>query len=608
MSKKLNIIDFHEEEQEQTPEVPKSSWRNTLDLMTGYFIKSDQKFFAWLQLIGIILCVVGIVGLMLALTWWSAGFWAVLGAKVLAPFLMSMVEFTILVGALVGLHVLKNYLIGNLSVSWREWLTKNIINQLFDSENNYLELKRTYPEIDNIGERIQDGAKSFVELTLRLVTDFIRSALSLGLFAGTLWVVGGSLAIGMNIVIPGYLVWVALLIAIVATITTHFLGRSLAETNQQEESTEADLRQDLTVLSKDSEKISVEHAGEHYRESLISKTEDLATISKQKLKTQTKVVAFQNFYGQFSSILPTLLAAPLYFTGLIELAQIMEIGMAFSQVSSSLSWFVEAYEDLSRYRTAIARLTQLQYGLENAKIAPEHKAIVRTEKNKDAIKIKGLTITHPNKSSVDLIFRNLNLKINAGDKVVIKGASGIGKSTIFKAIAGVWKYGEGKITVPAGKTIDVLAQEPTLRKGSLRALLAYPKPARTYTLKKYTEVLRKVGGMEQFIPNLRDSKARDWSELSGGQQQKIALARVLLNKPDWVLLDEATSKLDEESEERVYRALNELKGTTVVSIAHRSTVEKYHSKIAFFSVDKEKTVTVNVKEQLIDQEARLQSC
>jgi putative ATP-binding cassette transporter len=573
----------------------KISWRKTFDLAKDYFLNSDEKLVAWLLLIGAVLCVVGLVALMVVLGWWSAGFWAVLTAKALAPFLIAMGQFALLLTSLVTVHVLKNYLIGKLSILWRNWLTHKILDQLFNGENNYLDLKRFSSEIDNISQRIQEDVKAFVELTLNLSTELLRSVLSLGAFAGTLWVIGGPLAVvllGLNIVIPGYLVWVALIIAIAATVATHFIANPLIETNKKSEQIEADLRHELSQLNENAENIAEEHAEPYYKKSIELKMQDINGTSDKKLETQTKLIAFQNFYSQISEILPYLVSAPLYFSGLIELGQLMQIGMSFGQVSSSLSWFVDTYENITLYKTRIERVTELQKTFEKDGLAANAKLIARKERNKDSVNIKHLNIMEAQASSTGHILRNLNLKLTPGKHTLIKGPSGLGKSTLFKAISGTWKYGNGDIFVPAGKNLYFLPQKPTLPRDTLKAVLAYPEPVNTYTDEQYINALKAVGGMDDFIPKLQEK--RPWAkELSDGQQQRVSFARALLKKPDWLFLDEATSALDEASEEHVYSVIiKELKNTTIVSIAHRKTVEKHHPRIVLFRANKEKEIEV----------------
>ena len=573
----------------------KSSSGMFFELLKDYFINSEEKWIAWLLLVGIIITVVVIVGLTAAFAWWSTGFWAVLVAKAMIPFLISIGQFALLVSAFTAMQVLKNYLVCKLSILWRNWLTNSIIDKLFNSETNYLDLKRFSDVVDNIAQRIQEDVKSFVELTLNLATDFLRSTLTLATFIGSLWVAGGAFSFvfsGVAITIPGFLVWVALAVAGLATVATYFIGKSLATTNQMAEQTEADLRQDLEQVNEEAENIAEEHAEHYYKKNLEHDVDNLNEIANKKLNAQSKLVAFQSFYMQISTILPYLLAAPLYFTGVIALEALTQIGMSFGQVSSSLSWFVESYENLGKLQTSVNRIFGLQQAFEKEGLAANSKSIIRTDRDKESINIKQLSIMKPQISSTQYMMRNLNLKLVPGEHVLFKAPSGLGKSTLFKAISGTWKYGTGKIKVPANKSMFFLPQKPTLPNDTLSAVLAYPEAAGTYDDDKCIEALHAVGGMDDFIPMLHEKRA--WSkELSGGQQQRISFARALLKKPDWLFLDEATSALDEDSERHVYSVIKTLKDTTIVSIAHRSTVEKHHTKIAHLKVNEDREVAVD---------------
>lgn len=578
-----------------TAQPGKNTSKKGFDLVKDYFLNSNEKLYAWLLLGGIVVCIVGFVALLFALSWWNATFWAVLAAKEMIPFLICMGQFTLLLASLVTAYVLNDYFIGQLSISWRTWFSNELINKLFYAENNYLDLERFSAEIDNIAQRIQDDVQTFVDLTLRLGADFLKSALSLGAFTGTLWLIGGSLSfivLGLNIVIPGYLIWLSLIIAVAATAITHFIGKSLPEINKNAERAEANFRQSLADLHDEAENIAIENAGNYFKKSLEYQIQSINRISYQKLNTQTKLATFKSFYMQISDVLPYILAAPLYFSGLIELGVLMQVGTSFGQVSSALSWFVNAYENLAFYKTSIERITELQESFKKDGLIANSKSITRKVRDKESIKISHLHIMPPQASNTTAMMRNLNLKLNSGEHILIQGPSGLGKSTLFKAISGTWVYGSGKISIPARKLLYFLPQKPVLPYDTLRAVLAYPEPVSNYTEAQFIAVLRKVGGMDDFISKLDETCT--WSNiLSGGQKQRISFARVLLKKPDWIFLDEATASLDEESEEHVYQIVKELKNTTIVSIAHRSTVAKHHSRIVFFSLNPEKEIEVN---------------
>jgi len=554
--------------------------------LAAYLKNTDKKWTSWLLLLTMLLSVLAIVGLFVAFSWWSTGFWAALTAKTLIPFLWSMGEFAIILGGMVSAFSLKNFVTNRLANLWRHWLSNNLSTKLLDEHKNFLHIECSASNLDNLHQRIQEDVKKFVSHFLHLTSDFIRSALSLGIFIGTLWVVGGAFtftALGLTIVIPGYLVWVALISAMTASFLTHIIGKPLSSLRKQEERAEAEFRNSITPLQEDAENIAEERAEEYYRATISHRIKEVSEITKKSIAVQTRVVAFQNGYLHASSIIPYLLAAPLYFTGLIELAQLMQVATAFSQVNSSLSWFVESYPTLINYRTRALRIHELSQQCDMDHTHSLRNNIRVEERPKDTIKVKGLTLLrpYPRADKDEPILTALNLTLNPGEHTIIKAPSGLGKSTLFKAIAGTWFYGEGRIKIPSDKTRYIVPQYPTMPSGTtLKELLTYPEEAATYSDDDCLDALEKVGLNEnnKFSTNLEER--RNWRKLSGGERQRISFARAWLKKPNWLFLDEATSALDEENETLLYKLVTSRpQEMTVVSIAHRSTVNFFHQRI-----------------------------
>lgn len=571
--------------------------RIAYSLLKDYLIHSDHKLKAWLLLIGALLCIVGIVGLFALIGWWSVGFMAILIAKAsLSAFLGSLGQGLLLIAGFTALSSLKNYLIGKLSILWRNWLTKKIIHDLFYKDNNYLDLKRFPHVVDNISQRVQEDTGNVVDIILNLGSTFVQSILGLGASTTTLWIVGGALTValvGLNIVIPGYLVWIALFTAVVVTVSTFFISKKLPQIKQNMAKSEADLRQDINQLNNEAENIAEEKAEKYYERTLTTRVQNLKDTAETKLKAETKTLSFQSFYANLLPILPWVLTAPLYFSGAIEMSQFMQIGNSFMQVSTALNMLADSYQTIATLKASMLRVQVLQEALEKDGLAnANQKAIVIKERDKPTIRINLVNITQPQASSASCIMRSLKMKLQPKEHVLINGPSGLGKSTLFKVIAGSWKYGEGKVSIPANQRLYFLPQEPVLPTDTLRAVLAYPEPVSTYQNEQYPTALRAVGMPEEFIGQL-DEK-RNWSkELSGGQRQRISLARALMKKPEWLFLDEATSSLDETSEAQVYRVmLEQLKDTTIVSIGHRSTIKQFHTKVVFFHPNNERDVTV----------------
>jgi putative ATP-binding cassette transporter len=557
-----------------------------------YFLESNERYIALLLLLGIVFSVVGLVGLTSLFASWSVGFWAAITEMSMPLYMASIQTFVLLTASYIGVSVLKDYLVGILTVSWRSWLTQHLLDKYTATDgNNYLDLERHDAEIDNPAQRIQFSVKKFVEQTLLLSTDFLQSFLTMGTFIANLWVIGGSLTfvlVGASITIPGYLVWVAILFAVVATGLTQLIGNSLANLANDQEGMEADFRSDMELMHEGAESIAQDRGEVYYRQSLAKKFQVICKNAYEIIKVKIQLTAFNSFYQQISSIFPYVVAAPLYFARQIPLGQLMQIGFAFSQIQSALNWFSNSYENIASYNASLQRITELDNALQEDGLPTSPRSIVVRQSQVDDLTVRNLNITYP--SSTNYLMRELNLSFVRGQNTLIKAASGLGKSTLFKVMAGIWKYGDGDIEISDSKKLCFLPQRPSLPNDTLKAVLAYPDPVETYSDEEYEQVLHDIGNMDAFIAQLNTKKA--WSKsLSGGQQQRISFARALLKKPDWLFLDEATAALDNESERHMYTLIkNKLRGTTFVSIAHRETVDEFHDRIVTFEADESRKI------------------
>lgn len=593
-----------------------------------YFIQSEHRLVAWAYLIGITICVIGLVALFFAMSWWSTTFWATMVAKSLAPILISLGEFAGITSAIAILSSLKHYWIGHLSINWRAWLTNKLVAAYFEHKNSVL-LSADPKDITNVSQFLQEDIHIFTHTALNLIFGFVKATCTLAAFSSSLWILGGSLSlvgIGLHVVIPGFLFWVALIIAVVASISTHFIAKSLNQKNAALEDAEATYRKNLETVRKNANNIDQERADKYHQNTLKRMFSDLIEKSKLRLRTHTLLITFQSVYTQLSSVVPYFAALPLYLADIFGLESLMQVGFSFGQVSEALSWFVTAYEEITKCMAAFRRLADLEQHFEknNAtdnerRLAVEQnrkpeqaKSIIviptdmayqkrrtpekdskkqglqqdvnqRKPKNQNTIHIKRLTL-HADQSTEEL-FSGLNLKLHEGVRAVIKGPSGIGKSTLFKAISETTHFGKGKIILPSNKLLYFLPQFPTMPDDvSVRQLLSYPDPDTTYPDTAYKDVLAWVT-LPQISVDL--DSCRRWSQtLSGGEKQKISIARALLKQPDWLFLDEATSSLDKESKAQIYEALRIRLNdkTSIVSIEHNGIVNGFYNKMITLQV------------------------
>ncbi|MBA2657333.1 MAG: ABC transporter ATP-binding protein/permease [Tatlockia sp.] len=595
----------------------KSQLRKAFDIAKDYFLYSDDRFWAWFYLIGVLLCIGAGVALMAAMGWWSVGFWAIITAKTLGPFLISMGYFALIVSGLVATYVCENYLFGKLSILWRNGLTKQIKDLLFKEEddsnkkNDFSDINRFGDKIDNVPQRIQGDIDSFVTLTLLLVTDSFRSILSFGTFVGTLWVIGGALTIallGLNIVIPGYLVWVAILVSLIATVITHFIGRSLIDTNKKAETNEANLRKEVDTLITEAENIKMEKSEPFHKNAINEKMDKVNETANEKLFTQTMLDGFRNFYSNIAGIVPIVCTFPLYVAGLIPFGTLMLVPMSYSQVDNALNLPIRLYELLTQLKASAERITELKDAT-NGGLEANPKDIKIKNRPKDTIKVSNLSIMTPKKtnSDSDYITHNLKWKFFPGQHVAIVGQTGDGKSTLFKAIAESNLHGRGKISLPEGKSLRFIPQTATfpyeyLKKEHLRKVLAYP--GSVYTVEECENALRAVA-LEKYIPALQDyenpdwsNEYTDWSKCSGGERQRLSIARALLKDPDWLFMDETTAGLDPKTEERVFNNLKKTKAT-IISITQKESILKYHDKVLLFKPDGIIDITSNKKPETV---------
>lgn len=566
---------------------------NQYKLVKEYFLESEQRFYALMLLLGVIAGVIAGVVLMSMLAGWTTGFWAALSEMSYPLYIQSLQTLLALTVSLVGVNIFKDSLLGALTIEWDSWLKTRLVNKFTAADgNNYAELGRHPSQIDNPSQRIQEDAPSFAKQTLKLGVDLLQSILTIVTFIGHLWVIGGAatfVILGVSLTIPGYLVWVALLFAVVSGVLTHLIGKALVSFSNTQQALQADFRGDIEIVSQHAESVAQDHGEHYFKQSLINKIQALSKNAYKRLLISIEVSAFNDFFQQVIFIFPYVIGAPLYFARQTSLGQLMEIGFSFIQIQFALNWFSNSYEEIAAYQAASNRVAELENVMEDGGLITAARSIVvHVNAEQTELHLQNINIAEPSNSAH--IMRGLNLTFRVGENTLIKGQSGLGKSTLFKVIAGTWKYGDGDMVFPNSGTRCFLPQKPVIPNNTLKAVLAYPDTVDTFTDEEYVEVLRMVKNMDKFIVDL-DTKAVWSNKLSPGQQQRISFARALLQKPDWLFLDEATSALDEESEHEMYSLVkNQLPGTTFISIAHRSTVDKYHDRIVTFSADDERQI------------------
>lgn len=539
--------------------------------------QSEEKLRAWALLVAIVAISLFIVYLSVVLNDWNRQFFNAVEKKDYNEFFALLLRFCWIAAVFIVVAVVRAYLRQMLEMRWRIWLTRQYLGEWLGNQV-YYRLEQDARGTDNPDQRIADDLRSFTSTTLALTLDLLQQVVTLVSFVIILWNVSGAIEfewIGRQWVIPGYMVWAALLYAIVGSVLVYHVGRPLIGLNFRQERFEADLRFSLVRMREHAEGIALYRGEPAERAHLEQRVEGIRTNWWRIMRANLRLNFLTNGYSQIAVVFPYFVAAPRYFSGAIPLGTLTQIADAFGTVQSSMSWFVQSYASLAGWKASVDRLLTFHEALvganEEAQIGqPIRRVLTATH----VLSANDLHLSLPNGRT---LLTQANLSIEPGARVLIQGPSGSGKSTIFRAIAGIWAHGKGEVRVPADARVLFLPQKPYLPIGTLRAAVAYPAEVHMIDAARIEAALRDVG-LESFIDRLDES--RNWSmALSGGEQQKVAIARALIAQPDWLFLDEATASLDEPTEARLYGLLEErLPRTAVISIAHRSQVAAYHQR------------------------------
>lgn len=472
-----------------------------------------------------------------------------------------------------------------LVIRWRRWLTDHFVSRWLAGHTHY-RISLVGTQADNPDQRIAEDVFRFIDggsdgattsygiYTLSIL--LISTISSLVSFAVVLWDLSANFSLpGSDIKVPGFLFWVAFIYAASGTLITHLIGRALIHLYFERQHREADFRFSLARLREYTEQVAL-LAGEGAEQSSIGRrfgaviTNYLALVYRRM-----KLMAFTRTFDQASPIIPYIFAAPFYFAGSIELGVMTQTAGAFARVAEAMTFFVTYYTSLAGFKSVVDRLTSFDAAIEQAHTLDAAGPVRVADRGGAAqVALEDVNIVLPDGRP---LVAAKHLAFQGGESVLLAGPSGSGKSTLFRAISGIWPYGGGHIHVPGGAHVMVVPQKPYIPIATLRAAVTYPAEPGAYSDDDIRTALADTH-LDALIGEL--DREDVWSQrLSGGEQQRIALARALLMRPDWLFLDESTSALDEKLEAELYALLaKRLPRTTIVSIGHRSTLGAFHHR------------------------------
>ncbi len=534
------------------------------------------------------------VGIQVRLSFFSRDWFNAIQNKDQAAFWSQLfVVFTPWAFVYIASAILEFVVASTLIIRWRRWLTEDYTGRWLDRHAHY-HMSLQGGVADNPDQRISEDVNRFINggqegygiYTFSIL--LISNLSSLVSFAILLWDLSANFTLPYTaIAVPGFLFWVALIYAGFGTWITHLIGRSLVPLSFARQRYEADFRFSLARLREYAEQVALLSGESSEKRSLSDRFSAIISNYFQIVAVRKNLIGFTASYGQLSPIIPYIVAAPFYFAGKITLGVMTQTARAFGSVNDALTFFVTYYVSLADFKAVLDRLISFDASIEGAQAQSDAKPSAPAAAAPEHIGLEDVTLRLPNGR---VIVKDVNLQLTPNESMLLTGPSGSGKSTLFRAISGIWPHGDGAVTTPADAQLMLLPQRPYIPNGTLRAAVTYPAAPESFDEDAIRAALHAAN-----LPELIDQLDVDdsWSQrLSGGEQQRLAIARALLAKPDWLFLDEATAAMDETLEAKIYDILfKHLHATTIVSIGHRSSLVEIHKRHVEMRPDSEGVFT-----------------
>lgn len=513
-----------------------------------------------------------IVGIGAWLTYWNKNFFNAFTDYNFELVWKLMLEAVIIAICGITAEAMRTWFYQTLQIRWRRWVTDVYLSKWLESSRFHrIESQK---EVENADQRISEDLQKMTELSLHLSLGFFSNLVNLVTFSIIIWGISGTLSFEIfevPINIPGYMLWISIIYALVVSIVLEKNGKGMVNVEYEQQMRESDFRFQMMRIRENSAQIAISNGGEVEQgllKNLFKKIESNWCYYK---KYTRKITIIEKGYTEFGILLAYLIIIPRYFAKEIMLGSIMQLTMSFTKVRVGFAWFVFQYKRLASLRSMCKRLSELYHYI-NIDISHD---IDFSQNNEGRISVRNLCLSLSNGH----IITNIDsIDIERGSRWLIRGNSGAGKTTFMKAIAGIWQFGVGSISLPYGNMMFI-PQESYMPLGSLRVALCYPQSVNDYSNEACSRVLM-LCNLKQYN-SLLDDVDIIWSKrLSPGEKQRLAFARCLLLKPDYLFMDESTSALDIGLEQQLFEILlDELPNTTIISIAHRKTIDKFHDHI-----------------------------
>ena len=569
-----------EEAGEDTEELRRSYLlRRFWQAAAGFWGRRGRRI-AWILAAALLVIILLHIAASYAMNLWNRAIFDALEKKDAATVLFLSLVYFALLAASVTVNVGQVYARMTLQRRWRKWLTDNLVDRWLTG-GRYYQLNLVSGDHANPEYRMADDVRVATEAPVDFFSGVTTAFLSAATFIAVLWTIGGALdatVAGVHIHIPGFLVIAAVLYAVVASGCMVVIGRRFVAVSEDKNQSEAEMRYVLTRLRENGESIAIIQGEEEEREgverALLKVLRNWRDICFQNMKTT--MVSQTSSY--IAPVLPILLCAPKFLDGSMTLGQVMQAASAFTIVQGAFNWLVDNYPRLADWTASARRAASLMMSLDALERAEQGDGIGRITRTGEgegaSLRLRDLSVTLDDGTAV---IDDTDVAIKPGERVLVAGESGTGKSTLVRAIAGLWPWGEGTIEVRKGASLMLLPQRPYIPIGTLRRAVAYPDAADSRSVKEVADALKRVG-LEHLVDRIDEDGPWDQT-LSGGEKQRLAFARIFLHNPDIIVLDEATAALDPDSQDKLMALLSrQPEHTTLVSVGHRPELEAFHSR------------------------------
>jgi vitamin B12/bleomycin/antimicrobial peptide transport system ATP-binding/permease protein len=569
----------------QTDSITPASLASQLDMMVRALWCSPARS-AILGLTGAaVVVVVATAYGQVRLNRWNQPFYDALSRRNLHDFAVQLVVFAVIAGSLLLLNVGQRWLGEMLKVKLREGLVHDLVHGWMQPQRA-LQLESAGPIGVNPDQRMHEDARHLTELSGDLALGLVQSSALLVSFFGVLWSISRGFALqigGVRLALPGYMVWAAVIYALSASLLTYWTGRRLIPDNASRYAREADLRYTLVRVNEHVDAITLAGGEADEARRIDVDLAAVLTAMRRLVTDLTRLTWVTATYGWVTLVAPILVAAPLYFAGSLSFGGLMMAAAAFTQLQSSLRWFVDNFSTIADWRATLLRVAVFRRAVVGADVvhpAESRIQFVDSEAQRNAEAAHALVIDHLEIASPSGCTRlkNGRVEVKPGERVLLLGEQGVGKTLLFRALAGLWPWGGGRIVHPRGESLYCMSRTPYLPPGTLQEALAYPSPVARFEEQNYLQALQQLG-LSRLAPMLHT--ARRWDhELNEDEQQALAFARLMLHVPRWVLVDEALDSIDVATRERIVEMFTrELARSGLIYIGRANPKDGFFSRV-----------------------------